>query len=96
MRNTVGAVRGTVAGLVLVGLGQGVLVGIGYFIAGTPHPALLTLLTAVVSIIPFCGPILLCATTLMTFAANGVTQAVIVAALGTIAYGAGTISSAPS
>ncbi|MBL7233539.1 AI-2E family transporter [Komagataeibacter oboediens] len=89
MRNTVGAVRGTVAGLVLVGLGQGVLVGIGYFIAGTPHPALLTLLTAVVSIIPFCGPILLCATTLMTFAANGVTQAVIVAALGTIAYGAG-------
>ncbi|MBE7729087.1 AI-2E family transporter [Komagataeibacter sp. FXV3] len=89
MRNTVGAVRGTVAGLVLVGLGQGVLVGVGYFIAGTPHPALLTLLTAVVSIIPFCGPILLCATTLMTFAANGVTQAIIVAALGTIAYGAG-------
>ncbi|AHI25592.1 AI-2E family transporter [Komagataeibacter swingsii] len=89
MRNTVGAVRGTVAGLVLVGLGQGVLVGAGYFIAGTPHPALLTLLTAVVSIIPFCGPILLCATTLMTFAANGVTQAIIVAALGAVAYGAG-------
>ncbi|MEZ7137183.1 MULTISPECIES: AI-2E family transporter [Komagataeibacter] len=89
IRNTVGAVRGTVAGLVLVGLGQGVLVGIGYFIAGTPHPALLTLLTAVVSIIPFCGPILLCATTLMTFATNGVTQAIIVGVIGTIAYGAG-------
>lgn len=89
IRNTVGAVRGTVAGLVLVGLGQGVLVGIGYFIAGTPHPALLTLLTAVVSIIPFCGPVLLCATMLMTFAANGVTQAVIVGVIGAIAYGAG-------
>lgn len=89
IRNTVGAVRGTVAGLVLVGLGQGVLVGIGYFIAGTPHPALLTLLTAVVSIIPFCGPILLCATTLMTFATNGITQAIIVGVIGTIAYGAG-------
>ncbi|AQU86460.1 transporter [Komagataeibacter nataicola] len=89
IRNTVGAVRGTVAGLVLVGLGQGVLVGIGYFIADTPHPALLTLVTAVVSVIPFCGPILLCVTTLMTFAANGVMQAVIVGVIGAIAYGAG-------
>lgn len=37
----IASVHGTVDGLVLVGLGEGFIMGIGYVIAGVPHPALL-------------------------------------------------------
>lgn len=84
--NIVGSVRGTVAGLVLVGMGEGVIIGIGYFLAGTPHPALFMLLTAIVSIVPFCGPVVLAAALATTFAASGGTPALIVGLVGAMAY----------
>src|SRR5207302_1475915 len=40
-RNAVAAVRGTVNGLVLVGLGEGVVLGVAYLAVGLPHPVLL-------------------------------------------------------
>ncbi|WEK45271.1 MAG: AI-2E family transporter [Candidatus Andeanibacterium colombiense] len=46
------AIRGTVNGLVVVGLGEGVLMGAAYYIAGVPHPAVLGLLTGLLSAIP--------------------------------------------
>lgn len=46
------AVRGTVNGLVVVGFGEGVLIGVAYVLAGVPHAALLALLTALVAAIP--------------------------------------------
>ncbi|MCC8396662.1 AI-2E family transporter [Paraburkholderia sp. MMS20-SJTR3] len=51
------AVRGTVSGLVVVGVGEGVLIGIAYFVTGLPHAALLGLITAIAAMLPFCAPI---------------------------------------
>ncbi|NKJ44344.1 AI-2E family transporter [Novosphingobium sp. SG720] len=46
------AVRGTVNGLIIVGFGEGVLMGVAYGLAGVVHAALLGLLTALLSAIP--------------------------------------------
>lgn len=51
------AVRGTVNGLVLVGLGEGAVLGVAYAFAGLPHPVLLGAATGVVAAIPFGAPI---------------------------------------
>jgi predicted PurR-regulated permease PerM len=50
------AVRGTSDGVVLVGIGVGTLLGLGYFVTGVPHAGLLGSLTAVFAMIPFGGP----------------------------------------
>ena len=47
------SVHGTVDGLVLVGLGEGVVLGIAYWVAGVPHPALFGLFTAILAMVPF-------------------------------------------
>lgn len=52
-----GAVRATVNGLVIVGLGEGVLLGIAYWVCRLPHPALLGALTGVLAMIPFAAPL---------------------------------------
>ena len=48
-RNAVAAVRGTVNGLVLVGLVEGVLLGVAYAATGLPHAVLLGLATGAVA-----------------------------------------------
>ncbi|MDI2090412.1 AI-2E family transporter [Commensalibacter oyaizuii] len=50
----ISSIHGTVAGLVLVGLGQGVILGIAYYALGIPHSALFGIITAVAAMIPFC------------------------------------------
>jgi len=47
------SVRGTIDGLVLVGIGVGVIMGIVYFLLGVPHPILLGAFTAIAAMIPF-------------------------------------------
>lgn len=47
------SVRGTIDGLVLVGIGEGVVMAIVYLVAGVPHPLLLGAVTAVAAMIPF-------------------------------------------
>jgi predicted PurR-regulated permease PerM len=56
-RQMAASVHGTVDGLVLVGLGEGVLLGIVYVVAGVPHPVLLGALTAFAAMIPFAAPV---------------------------------------
>jgi predicted PurR-regulated permease PerM len=51
------AVRATVTGLVVVGLGEGVLLGFAYMVTGVPHAALLGTVTAIAAMLPFCAPI---------------------------------------
>jgi predicted PurR-regulated permease PerM len=51
------AVRATVNGLVLVGLAEGVLLGIGYEIADVPSAVLWAAATGVLAIIPFGAPL---------------------------------------
>jgi predicted PurR-regulated permease PerM len=50
------AVRGTSDGVVLVGIGVGTLLGLGYVVTGVPHAGLLGSLTALFAMIPFGAP----------------------------------------
>lgn len=76
------AIRATVNGLVLVGLGEGVLIGIGYAVAGVPSPIVWGAITGVLAIVPFGAPVVyLCAAGLL--AADGHTAA----AIGVVAWG---------
>lgn len=63
----VASIHGTVAGLVLVGVGEGFLMGGIYLFAGAPHPALLGVGTAIAAMIPFCAmiPVVLASVLLM-------------------------------
>jgi predicted PurR-regulated permease PerM len=53
----IAAVRATVNGLVLVGLGEGLAWGIGCLVAGVPHPLMVGALSGLLAIIPFGLPI---------------------------------------
>jgi predicted PurR-regulated permease PerM len=83
-RNTVLAVQSTVNGLVLVGLGEGVLIGVGYWIAGLPSPIVWAALTAALAIIPFGAPVAYLAAAAYLAAGGNASGAVGVAAWGTV------------
>jgi len=51
------SVRGTIDGLVLVGLGFGVVMTLVYVFLGVPHPILLGAITAIAAMIPFGAPV---------------------------------------
>ena len=76
------AVRSTVNGMVLIGLGKGVLMGVGYALAGLSHPAMLGVLTGVFAMIPYAAKLIfgVCA---LVLAAQGHATA----AGGLFAYG---------
>ncbi|MFT9061692.1 MAG: AI-2E family transporter, partial [Acetobacter orientalis] len=44
-----------VQGLVLVGIAEGAIMGLIYFLCGAPHPALFGVITGVAAMIPFCA-----------------------------------------
>jgi predicted PurR-regulated permease PerM len=52
-RQIINSVHGTVNGMVLVGLGEGVLMGIAYVIVGVPDATLFGLLTAILAMVPY-------------------------------------------
>jgi predicted PurR-regulated permease PerM len=56
-RQMIAAVHGTVNGLVLVGLAEGILLGIVYFAVGLPYPASVGAVTSVAAVIPFAAPV---------------------------------------
>lgn len=76
------AVRGTVDGLLLIGIGEAVLLGIAYALAGVPRPALLGVLTGVLSAIPFASPLVF-----IGAAAWLLLQSATIAAVGVLAFG---------
>jgi predicted PurR-regulated permease PerM len=76
------AVRGTVSGLVVVGVGEGVLLGIAYGVTGLPHAALLGLVTAIAAMLPFCAPITFGLAALWLLA-----QGSVAAAIGLVVFG---------
>ncbi|MCK1384249.1 AI-2E family transporter [Bradyrhizobium sp. 21] len=49
----VDAVRGTVNGTVLVAAGEGLLIGVGYLVAGVPQAIVFTILTTAFAMLPF-------------------------------------------
>src|SRR5205823_7979559 len=76
------AVRATVNGLVLVGLAEGVLLGIGYQFAGVPSAMLWAAATGVLAIIPFGAPLAFGAVAALLVFQGATTAAVIIALWG--------------
>lgn len=60
-RHMIAAVHGTVTGLVLVGLAEGVLLGFAYALGGLPHAVSFAALTGILAVIPFGAPVAFCA-----------------------------------
>ncbi|WP_420142371.1 AI-2E family transporter [Sphingomonas sp.] len=81
------SVRGTIDGLVLVGLGEGAVMAVVYLAAGVPHPFLFGLLTAIAAMIPF-GAVVMFALAAATLLGQGaVGWAVAVVAIGLVVVG---------
>lgn len=78
----IAAVHGTINGLVLVGLGEGVVLGIVYVLVGLPHPVLIATLTGILAVIPFGAPVVFGATALYLFAQTRIAAAVAVLVVG--------------
>jgi predicted PurR-regulated permease PerM len=68
--HAVAAVRATVNGLVLLGLVEGLLLGVGYAATGLSHPAILAAITGVFAMIPFAAKLVLAICSLV-LAASG-------------------------
>ncbi len=78
------AIRGTVNGLVIVGLGEGVILGVAYGVAGVPHPALLGLLTALLSAVPLGSVLAYVLAAGLVAAGGGIGPAVALLVLGSV------------
>jgi predicted PurR-regulated permease PerM len=72
----IASVHGTVSGLVLVGLGEGVLLGVIYAVAGVPHPTVFGALTALAAMIPFAAPVVFALAALLLAASGSVAWAI--------------------
>jgi predicted PurR-regulated permease PerM len=81
-RHMIQAVLGTVNGLVLVGLGEGVLLGIAYVLAGLPHPVSIAVLTGILAVIPFGAPVVFGAAALYLAASGSTASAAAVFGFG--------------
>jgi predicted PurR-regulated permease PerM len=82
--NAIAAVRGAVNGLVLVGLAEGVLLGLAYAAAGLQYAAVLGLVTAIFSMLPFGAPLVYGACALVLYAQGSVAAAIALAVFGTV------------
>jgi predicted PurR-regulated permease PerM len=76
------AVRGTVNGLVLVGLAEGAVLGIAYVAFGLPHPALFGGFTGIFAMIPFGAPVVFCIAALILVPQSGVVSALVLLGIG--------------
>ncbi len=77
----INSIRGTISGLVLVGLGEGIVIGISYFVVGLIYAPLLTIVTAVAAMLPFGAVIVVGIAALMALEQSRI------AALGILAFG---------
>jgi len=76
------AVRGTVDGLLLVGIGEAFLLGIAYAVCGVPHAVLFGVLTGILSAIPFASPLVYIGAAVWLLM-----QSATVAAIGLLGFG---------
>ncbi len=77
------ALRATVNGTILVGLGVGILMGICYFLVGFIAPTLVGVITAFAAMIPFVVPIVFAIVALILVAAGKMVSAIVVVVWGT-------------
>ena len=86
-RQIVASIHGTVDGLVLVGLGEGLVLGIAYYIAGVPHAALLAAATAIAAIMPFGAPLFFSIAAIALLYQGSTIAAIILFAFGLVVVG---------
>jgi predicted PurR-regulated permease PerM len=78
------SVQGTVNGLVLVGLAEGLILGVAYGIADVPHAALFGLVTALLAMVPFGAYLAIAAAALALLIGDHVISAMAVAGFGVV------------
>ncbi len=78
------SVRGTINGLVLVGIGEGVVMAVAYLVAGVPHPLLLGALTGIAAAIPMGAAVVIVIAGLLTMAIGKTVAAIVVTVVGLI------------
>lgn len=78
------ALRGTVNGTIVVGLGVGVLMGVCYGLVGFSAPTLIGFVTALAAMIPFVVPVVFVFVAFILIANNALLASVIVLIWGTI------------
>ena len=83
-QHMIDAVHGTVNGLVLVGLAEGVAIGVIYVAAGLPYPASVAALTGVLAVIPFGAPLIYWVASLYMLSVGKALAAVIIFAGGSV------------
>ncbi len=81
------SIRGTIDGLVLVGIGEGAIMAIAYVALGVPNPLLLGGLTAVAAMIPFGAAVLFAIAAALLLAQGSVGGAIAVVVIGLIVVG---------
>ena len=83
------AIRATVNGVVLVGVAEGLLIGLSYWFAGAPHAAILGLLTGALAMIPFAAPLIFTGVSLVLLAQGSTVAAVSVFVFGMLVLSIG-------
>jgi len=78
------ALRATVNGTIVVGIGVGILMGVCYGLVGFPAPTLTGFITALAAMIPFVVPIVFVIVALVLFSAGSVISAIVVIIWGTL------------
>jgi predicted PurR-regulated permease PerM len=81
-RQVVQSVRGTIDGLVLVGLGEGAVMTVAYVLLGVPHPVLLGMATAVAAMIPFGAAVTFAIAAFMLLTQDALGSAIAVVVIG--------------
>jgi predicted PurR-regulated permease PerM len=82
--NMIATVRETVNGSLLIALGEGFALGVGYAFCGLPHSTLLGALTGVLAIVPFGAPLVIAITALTLFIQSSVIAAVSLVIFGSL------------
>lgn len=78
------ALRATVNGTIVVGIGVGVLMGVCYALVGFPAPTLTGFITALAAMIPFVVPVVFITVALVLFSTGSVIGGIIVLVWGTL------------
>jgi predicted PurR-regulated permease PerM len=78
------SVRGTINGLILVGIGEGIVMALIYLAAGVPHALLFGALTGVAAAIPMGAAVVIVAAGLLTMAAGSAVAAIAVTVIGLV------------
>jgi len=81
------SVRGTIDGLVLVGLGEGAAMALVYMLLGVPHPLLLGAATAIAAMIPFGAAVMFVIAALLLLAQGAIGSAIAVVVIGLVVVG---------